>query len=222
MRTSSLRKAACALGLSLTLGLPLYAPAADATVVVLHCLAEMTTRAELIVQARVADQRVVREDGHIVTYTDIEVIEGIKGARAGEILTIYQVGGTLDGKTTEVVGAHQHQLEEEMVFFGVRRGGKVISYGVGVGKFRVTRDDDGVLVVPVYGDISVMNQTPGEKPTFGAPPASTPRPLDEFMNEVRYHSEHPVVLDLPRRKPATVDMLKRRPAAETVTGNKGR
>lgn len=162
-----------------------FAAESRATVVVLHDLEEMTRRSEVIVHARVADQRVTREDGRIVTLTDVEVIDGLKGAKAGDVLTIYQVGGTLDGMRAWIEGAHEYQVGEEVVLFAVRHRDRVVSYGVGVGKFRViydgafrrvVEDIHGVVEMKrgEAGDVRMQTPTPREFPSF-----------ERFQDEVR-------------------------------------
>src|SRR5690606_38032388 len=116
-------------------------------------------RSEVIVHARVAEQRVLRQaDVGIVTLTDIEVIDGIKGAKSGEVMTIYQVGGFLDGDNAWISGAHRHVVGEEMVLFAVRHGERIVSYGVGLGKFLVHRDGTVPSVREDLGGVAVMER----------------------------------------------------------------
>lgn len=152
---------------------------AHATVVVMHSLEEMTRRSELVVQARVAEQRVVQEAGRIVTLTDIEVIEGLKGAKTGEVLTIYQVGGTLNGTRMWIEGAHRYEVGEQMILFGVRHGERVVSYGVGIGKFRIVYDGGFQRVVEdLHGVVEMKRGSQGEAEFHTPAPRAFPSLAD--------------------------------------------
>lgn len=162
-----------------------YASSAQATVVVMHSLEEMTRRSELVAEARVADQRVVEENGRIITLTDVEVIDGIKGAKSGDVLTIYQVGGTLNGTRMWIEGAHRYEIGEQMIFFGVRHGERVVSYGVGLGKFRIVYDGSFQKVVEDLSGVVVLKTGVGGQAEFETPtPRSFPS-LATFKSEVK-------------------------------------
>ena len=174
------------------------ARSALATVVVIHPLDEMTARSDVVVHARVGAQQVVRDKGRLITLTEIEVIEGFKGARAGDILTIYQVGGDLDGEHQWISGMQRYMPGEEMVLFAVRFGDKIVSYGVGVGKFKIERDADGTRVVEDIHDVVAYTRDPD-----GAPSMQQPRPrerpsLDGFKTEIRDYVAHPIQLAKPK------------------------
>ncbi|MCP4501491.1 MAG: hypothetical protein GY822_16145 [Deltaproteobacteria bacterium] len=74
-----------------------------------------------------------------MTLSKFEVLDGVKGATQGEVLTVYQVGGDLDGEQLFIGGAHRHQVGEELVFFAQHHGDRVVSYGVGTGSFKINR-----------------------------------------------------------------------------------
>lgn len=137
--------------------LPLASSEASATVVVVHPLDEMAHRADVIVHAVVRSQEVVREDDRIITLTQIEVLDGIKGAKAGAVETIFQVGGKLDGEVVRVVGNSSFTVGEEMVYFAMRHGDRLVSYGVGLGKFAVDRSTGEVKVREEFGDVVAVD-----------------------------------------------------------------
>lgn len=170
----------------LLIGGALCAVPSSATIVVLHSLEEMSQRSEVIVHARVADQRVQRQDDvGIVTLTDIEVIDGIKGAKSGDVLTIYQVGGSLDGENGWISGAHRHQLGEEMVLFAVRHGERIVSYGVGLGKFLVDRQGAIPSVREDLGGVAIMERGDDGQLRYTEPEPRTAPSLDVFKEHVR-------------------------------------
>ncbi len=153
--------------LFLTFGLALYAmstSSATATVVVVDPLEVMTQQSEVVIHGVVFDQE-VRQDanGRIITLTTVEVIDGIKGANKGERITVYQVGGTMNGISQWIAGNHRFVQGEEFLLFGVRHEDMIVSYGVGIGKFRVVRDASGtVLVEDVNNVIAAYRQQDGQ------------------------------------------------------------
>jgi|GEM_PF-829380 len=169
--TRAVGSSALALGLMTSFAALTAAPAADATVVVLHPLDEMMHRADVVIHARVVGQDVKREEGRIITLTQIEVLDGIKGAKQGDVETVYQVGGSLDGENMHIAGAHDYAAGEEMVFFAMRHRDRLVSYGVGVGKFSVDRDAQ--TIVEDLGDVLVMSPTEtGLQPDLNLQPRS--------------------------------------------------
>ena len=137
----------------------LFAQASQATIISPHTIEEMTARADVIVHARVVEQRVRADGPRLVTETQIEIIESLKGAKTGDIKTIFQVGGTLNGMTQKIVGTHTHQIHEEMLLFAMNYKDGLISYGVGAGKYIVERSPEGELVIEDVQDVSIVRRT---------------------------------------------------------------
>lgn len=206
---SRLQTLVWSLASAMVLAVGLGAAPSSATVVVLHSLERMTATAELIVQVRVHDSRTLREQGRTITLTEVEVVEGLKGAKAGDVLTIYQVGGIHDGQRTQVIGSYEYEDGEEFLLFAVRHGDRVVSYGVGVGKYEIARSPAGIDVVPAYGDVAVMTPRAGGKDTVGNPPAAVPQPLAVFKTQIRQHLRAPVRMHPRGAKPHTAEMLRK-------------
>lgn len=98
---------------------------AYATVVVPLTLADQVQRADLVVRARVGNVRsaYVAERGAILSWTELEVTESLKG-QAPVALTLRQMGGTADGQTMLVPGdAHLAAGEEVILFLRRDRSG---------------------------------------------------------------------------------------------------
>jgi hypothetical protein len=128
-----------------------------ATVVVIPTLEEMTHRSDVVVHAVVRDV-VVEEDspGRLVTRTALEVLDGIAGAKSGDVLTVFQVGGQKDGRVAWVAGAHHFVVGEELVVFAVRPeglGGQIVPYGIGFSLFSVVDGIDGKHIEEIAGDV---------------------------------------------------------------------
>lgn len=182
MMTPARVLAVSALGASMTIAAP-----AAATVVQAVPLERMTHESDVIVHARVGGQQVTWDKDHrrVLTLTTIEVLDAVKGASKGDRLTIYQVGGTLDGVTYRIVGALQFAPGEQMVFFAKRFEDKLVSYGMGLGKYAVTERDGKLQVAPVYGDVAFVKRAADGTIVSDAPPAASARPLTAFLRDLR-------------------------------------
>ena len=137
---------------------------AAATIVVLPTLEEMTHRSDVVVHGIVRDQKVIEDrPGRIVTVTSIEIVDGIAGAKAGDVITVHQLGGQLGKQQAWIAGAHHFSIGEELVFFGntiPKKPGVVVPYGIGFGIFNVVDDVDGRHVLEVGGDVNQLIQHP--------------------------------------------------------------
>lgn len=160
----------------------LGARAAHATVVAASTIEQMSAGSDIVARIRVQDQRVVKDGGRIVTYTAVEVLDGIKGVATGASLEIFQVGGSLNGRSAWIVGAHRFTKGEDLVFFGVRhpRGINLyVPWGIGVGLFEVKEDVSGTAVVELIGDVALV-----ERGADGAtrPVTPSPRRFDSYVS----------------------------------------
>ena len=139
------------------------APAA-ATVVVVPTMEEMTHRSDVVVHC-VVREVTVEEDrpGRLVTLTSLEVLDGIAGAKAGDLLTLFQVGGEKDGRVAWISGAHHFVVGEELVVFAVQPpalNGRIVPYGIGFSLFAVKDGVDGKHVEEIGGDVVQLQRTP--------------------------------------------------------------
>lgn len=181
----------------------LAAQDARATVVVIPPLHEMTHKSDVVAHARVVDQLAHWEaDGRIVTTTTVEVIEAVKGAKAGELLEIYQVGGGLDGKSMWITGAHRFRVHDEVVLFAARKtpgaaAGPIVTYGIGFGVYDVVRDAQGARAVERVGDVVVMKADG----TTQAPTSRAPIALDAFLADLKKKAVTPRAALRPVLKP---------------------
>lgn len=180
---------------------------AQATIVTMHTIEEMTQKADVVVHARVVDQKVEKDNARIVTRTQIEVIDGLKGATKGDVLTIYQVGGTYEGKTQRIIGTHTHQMNEEMILFAMKYRDGLISYGVGVGKFLVERIDGSARIVEDIQDVSILKRGKNGRNELAEPtPRENPsvegfkKQLTDFLTKPRLTSKQRKLRVLPKQK----------------------
>jgi len=173
--------------LALSCAVALVATAAQATMVVAVPQQRMTREAEVIVHARVGDQRVTWDEKRVrvLTITTIEVIEAVKGARKGDVLEIYQVGGTLDGVTFKIAGALEFKPGQEMILFAMRYEQRLVSYGMGLGKYRVEGPAGAQTVVPEYGNVAFVKPAADGQLIHDEVPDTSPRALAAFLAELR-------------------------------------
>lgn len=165
----------------------LAATASSATEVMHVPLARMATQSDVIVEAQVLGHKVTWDDSHtrILTLTQIRVLQALKGASKGEVLTIYQVGGSLDHMTLAIPGALHFVDGEQMVFFAMRFRTMIVSYGMGLGKYRIDTTGPTPMVLPEYGDVEFVKRRPDGSFAPAPIPATGPEPLSTFLQRVR-------------------------------------
>lgn len=149
-------------------------------IVKLTDLNTMAKRSDIVIHGYVGDQSVVNDDmGRLITLTDIEVIDGFYGAKTGEIITMYQVGGSKNGVIMPMLGGQRYQLGQEVVVFGLKLDNTYVSYGAGQGKLDVIVDGAQETVVEDLGDVSAMTRDGN-----GAVNAVRPMPLSFSSKEL--------------------------------------
>ncbi|MEW5851364.1 MAG: hypothetical protein AB2A00_21425 [Myxococcota bacterium] len=185
---------------------------ARSTVVIQPSLEEMTQKSNVIIHAVVEEQTVTRgEEGkRILTLSRLRVTEGLKGAKTGDTITLYQVGGSEGGRVARVVGMNDFKVGEEVILFAATfiatdtirflqenrkaevpaatlhpSGGWVVTYGIGLGKFAVVPgpNGSGPMAVEEVGDVAVARQVQGR--VMAGTPVVNRQPLDAFKAEVR-------------------------------------
>lgn len=143
-----------------------------ALIVKLSDLHTMAKRSDVVVHGFVGEQRVVDDEmGRFVTLTDVEVIDGLHGAKTGEVITIYQVGGQKRGMVMPLLGGQTYIVGQEIYFFGLKLDNTYVSYGAGQGKFDVIHQSGEDLVVEDLGNVGAIVNG------MGARVVSRPSPL---------------------------------------------
>ncbi|HXW60550.1 MAG TPA: hypothetical protein VEK06_03330 [Myxococcota bacterium] len=142
-------------------------------IVHLSDLQTMAKRSDLVAHGYVGDKRVVNDNlGRLITLTDIEVIDGLHGAKTGEIVTVYQVGGEKDGIVMPLLGGQVYHLHQEVILFGLTLGDTYVSYGAGQGKLDITLEDGKDCVREDLGDISAVDRNSGGRKLYRPTPLS--------------------------------------------------
>lgn len=155
--------------------LTIYAVSSAGLIVRLSDLHTMAKRSDIVIHGYVGDQRVSTDDlGRLITLTDIEVVEGLYGAKTGNIITVYQVGGQKDGLVVPLIGGHRYNIGQEIILFGLEMGDSYVSYGVGQGKFDIDEKAGQEIVIEDLGDVSAMNNNMPGANIFQPTPLSYP------------------------------------------------
>jgi hypothetical protein len=158
----------------------------SSTVVDVPPIERMVERADVVAHGVVKSATVVKEGKKIFTYTTVEILDPIKGAKKGSEIVISQVGGLYEGKNIWVSGAHHFQIGEEMVFFAARwRDEIVVPFGVGFGVFDIVDDGSGRRVIKeAVGDVvSIKTGKHPETRTFES--------VDDFKSSLREMAARP-------------------------------
>jgi hypothetical protein len=174
-----------ALAAALTSGMAFEA---RATVVVPLTIEAMTARADVVCVGVVLSQRAAWnvERTRIYTTTEVRVERTLKGKRAlGDVLTVRQLGGVVDGISQVVPGNARLTPGETAVLFLDADEALPFHYVVGMaqGKFTVQPAPDGARVTQDVHDLAFM-AAPGATPT-DTPPAQSPARLDALEQAVR-------------------------------------
>ncbi len=143
----------------------------------------LTHAASDVVHARVLSARCAWTEDHrrLVTFVEMEVLEGWKGAAPAR-LTVLQPGGERDGVGQRVAGVASLDAGEEVVLFLERQGELHRVVGLSQGVYRVERVADGSppRAVPAAVQGLTLVRPPGS-PAQLRPPVS----LEALRESVR-------------------------------------
>lgn len=142
---------------------------AHATIVRINDLDHMVENSDIIAHVVVGDKsEKVDKDGRPIELSTLEVLEGLKGVKTGQLITLYQLGGSGQQGAFHIAGQSSFRLGEEIVLFGMKYKDMFVTYGVGLGKFRVVRDGEKTKVVEDIADLMAIKRENG-KTEIGAP-----------------------------------------------------
>ena len=132
-------------------------PHSRATIVKLSDLQTMAQKSNVVFHGYVGEQRVSYDKmGRLITYTDIEVIDGLYGSKPGQVVTMYQVGGELNGVVMPLLGGHAYRIGQELILFGLALKDTFVSFGPGQGKLDISSDEGSDQVREDLGNVSVL------------------------------------------------------------------
>jgi len=157
----------------LAAGLALLAgPARGATVLRLS-FEELTERSDAVVRGRVVGStpKMNAAAGRISTFTEVQVIEAIKGA-PGKRVTVQQPGGVVGGIGQSVAGAAKFAPGEEVVLFLARAPDDASVFqvlGMSAGKVRLEKKLDSLRAVRDLDGIAFVDPPAPKRPAGQAP-----------------------------------------------------
>ncbi len=133
----------------------IFALETQAIIVQLTDLHTMAKRSDVVIHGYVGEQKVSTDEfGRLITVSEVEVIDGLYGAKNGEIIKIYQVGGEKDGVVAPLIGGQHFSLSQELIFLGLKAGDKFVSIGAGLGKLDVAANG---TVVEDLGNVESLD-----------------------------------------------------------------
>ncbi len=178
-----LRRAPCLLAVLLC------APAFATTLVALD-VEGLTRLSDVVVRAQVLESqaRVTKDGARIVTDTELEVLEALKGAPARRLVAM-QPGGVVGEIGQKVDATARFEPGEEVVVFLERRGDRYTVAGMLQGKWRVERSSGRAVARP-QTDGDALYLDPATHAPVPRPAESLP--LDELTRRVKAALPAPV------------------------------
>ena len=144
---------------------------------------ELTASSQIIVHARVESSGARWEGSNIYTYTDLEVIESVKGASPDRV-TVKQLGGKVGEEALEVAGTPALKPGEEVVLFLVRWNDAYWIHSIVLGKFTVERAEGRAVAVNDLNNVGLIDPATGIEITDPAGKRNA-LPLDQLKRQVR-------------------------------------
>jgi len=164
----------------------LSASLAGATTVQKFSISDLAKKSETIALARVDDVSSRCDDNHkeIYTFISLKVLDGVKGSRKNDVLTIRQIGGSVDNIISVVPGMPTFAKGEEVVVFlsPKDRAGYPWVMGLQQGKYTVSTDDNGFK--QVRNDVVGLKTMAPNGSVDEAKPAAV-QPLASFLDGIR-------------------------------------
>jgi hypothetical protein len=159
---------------------------AGATTVQKFSVTDLAKKSDTIALARVEDVSARWDDNHkeIYTFITLKVLDGVKGSRKDDVLTIRQLGGTVDKLISVVPGMPTFKQGEEVVVFlsPKDRAGYPWVMGLQQGKYSVSTDTNGFK--QVWNDVQELKTVgPGGQPEEAT--AAAVQPLNSFLDGIR-------------------------------------
>lgn len=165
---------------------------AGATIVKQLSVADMTRRADVIVQGTVVRQSAAWDEAHarIYTITEIQVAEALKGGAApGAIVAVRQLGGVADGIVQSIPGNARFAAAEEVLVFLDRDETLPWHYVIGMaqGKYTVSKAGGAAQVAPDVHDLAFVRPNVGGAltPVDATPQMNAATALGDFKRQIQ-------------------------------------
>jgi len=144
---------------------------------------QLVESSQLILHARVTSSSSQWEGNNIYTYTQLDVIEPMKGLPA-ERVTVKQLGGKVGQEALEVPGSPKLEHGEEVVLFLVQWNNAYWIHSIVLGKFSVVRAEGRAEAVNDLNNVGLIDPVTGAEITDAASKRNA-LPLDMLKEQVR-------------------------------------
>lgn len=163
-----------------------FSQSANSIIVKLSDMQTMAKNSDVIVHGYIGDQTISTDDmGRLITLTQIEVIDGLHGAKTGEVITIYQVGGQKNGVVMPIIGGQNYKFGEQVILFGLKLDDTFVSFGAGQGKFDLIKESNSDLIKEDLGNVHSIRKNSFGKTEIIKPDPLTYNELEDFKNEIK-------------------------------------
>jgi hypothetical protein len=172
------------------------ASAAFGTTLLAVDLPALSSSAELIVvgTVRASAPRLTQDGRRIITDTEIQISEVLKGKADGTTVIVMQAGGIVGDVGQRVEGTARFTVGEEVVVFLDRRGTERFAVtAMSQGKFRVERSTDGKAAYAVPEGSTSMLIDPLTQKETSSPLKSMPLAELKAKIAASIAAPHPVV-----------------------------
>ena len=142
--------------LALAPSLPITA--AEATVMTALSLDDMARGADVIARGEIVEQKSAWIERRIYTVTRLKITESLKGShKAGDVISIRQLGGTVDGISQQIAGNARLAVGEEVALFLKSDPEKDLHYVMGMaqGKYAIDRSSGAPRAVRQLSGLSL-------------------------------------------------------------------
>ncbi|HEU4522650.1 MAG TPA: hypothetical protein VFT12_11645, partial [Thermoanaerobaculia bacterium] len=153
-------------------------------------LKELSRNSNAVVIARVASTESRWDGGEIYTYTRVEVVDGLKGAKKGDAIVVRQLGGQVGELASIVPGMPSFHSGEEVVLFLSRKDKAGYPWVMGLEQGKYTISSDGKGSKRVRRSSGGLNLVGSDGK--GAPEETS---LDVFLDEVRVELGLPATIN---------------------------
>lgn len=162
-------------------------PTATALTVKRATIEELSTESPVVIHGRVLHSSSRWEGGAIYTYTEVKVIDLLKG-ETGSTVTVKQLGGTVGSDGLDIPGAPKMDQGEEVVLFLVDWKDHYWIHSVVLGMFTVVDDNGARLAINDLNNIGLIDPETGLEITDAASKTNA-IPLVRFKEQIRSYSE---------------------------------
>lgn len=163
----------------------------EATVVRALEMDDLVKFSDVIAVSEALEKRSLYDErGHIVTDTEFEVRDGLKGSRQGQRFTVRTLGGQIGELGMRVEGSGHFELgEQHLLFAHTSASGmpvlRTVGMAQGIMRIAPATASTPAMVLPGGAGLAMMRRDATGQLVKSAGALSTPTPLSEVLSTVR-------------------------------------